>query len=72
MLGCERYACAVVVKDAQEASQVDKGISLFVVHNGCDALCRLFTSIFVDSIPKLLDLAVPQAAFIDVDAQYVL
>jgi hypothetical protein len=72
MLGCERYASAVLVTDAQEASQIDKGIWCFAVHYGYDALCRPFTSILLDSIPKVLDLALAKAAFGDVDAQSVL
>jgi hypothetical protein len=71
MLGCEWYAFAVVVEDAQEASQVDKGIWLFAVHDGCDAFCRWFTVILVDSILKVLDIAQAKAAFADLGAQSV-
>jgi hypothetical protein len=72
MLGCKQYATAVVVKDVHEASQVDKDIVFFLVYDGCDALSRRFTSILVDSIPKVLDLALAKAAFADVDVQPVL
>jgi hypothetical protein len=72
MLDCEQYASAVVVEDAQETSQIDKDICSFVVRDGCDMFHRRFTSIIVDSILKVLDIAVAKATFDDVDAQSVL
>jgi hypothetical protein len=63
LIGCERYAFAIVVEDAQEASQVKKGTWFFVVFDGCDTLCRLFTVILVDNILKVLGIALAKAAF---------
>jgi hypothetical protein len=72
MLGFEGYTSAVIVQDAQEASPIDKGIRFFAVHDRCDALCRQITSILVDSIPKVMNLALAKAAFADVDVQSTL
>jgi hypothetical protein len=72
MLGCEQYAFAVAVKDAQEASLVNKGIWFFVVPDGYDAFCTRFTSILDDSIPKSLTIDLAIAVFVDVRTQSVL